>query len=513
MQILFFLFQYHTIPVLRMTNSMQAEPSPSSLFRGNLFSQVQPYQVAVPRSVPSLFGGSIKPVGVPFRPESASTQSGSAQMYVDPIMEAIYSLADQMKSMSAVLRDVHDISNQHSVTLRDHANSINMINVGETKNSSAYLDRSLHRQVPAASQASTRETTPLSRPTYPNSGQMPGRIASSIPQTSFPITVPQPYRYTPPVIQYEEPVSQPPVPTLAALSPRSPNTTARTIQSVRTPGGRPRRPSMAEAANIRAVSNTSRSAAAASRGRLVKQQVAPSVKPSKPLPPRNTSGRLNIPTVSSENRIKSPARVSGQRTPTAVTLRSVTPSKITKIGEASPHSYSRPAVPLIRYELQVSYNGHVVAKAQLQSAVSEDGPFLYVIQSELDPALTFIPHPEMPCSFTGLSISVLATNTRTRRTNIVFQSHSSHVDNPPVNEDDGYFSHSCWLSGPSASVVGGVRMFFKRQEDGSITIYAMSLKFWFPESVGNGLAQAPPFTRDHFKELLRLLGILPQNNP
>jgi hypothetical protein len=52
-------------------------------------------------------------------------------------------------------------------------------------------------------------------------------------------------------------------------------------------------------------------------------------------------------------------------------------------------------------------------------------------------------------------------------------------------------------------------MFFRREEeDSAVTIYAMSLKFWFPESAANGLEQTPGFTREHYKELLKLLGVL-----
>lgn len=175
-------------------------------------------------------------------------------------------------------------------------------------------------------------------------------------------------------------------------------------------------------------------------------------------------------------------------------------------------SSPRPTTPLIRYEVHISYNDHLVAKSQIKPAMSEDGPFLYVIQSEMDPALSFIPHPDVACSFSGISISVVATNTRTRQSNVIFKSHDSHVENPPVNETDGYFAHTCWLSGASASVVGSVRMFFRRQSDEthpeSVTVYAMSLKFWFPETAENGLERAPAFTKDHYKELLRLLGLL-----
>ena len=191
-------------------------------------------------------------------------------------------------------------------------------------------------------------------------------------------------------------------------------------------------------------------------------------------------------------------------------LRSKSPAKIT----ASPVVSARPTSPLIRYEVHIAFNDRVVAKAQLAPMLSQDGPFLYVIQSELKPPMNFIPPSNgvSPCAFTGLSISVVGTNTRSRKSNIVFKSHSSHVDNPPVNDSDGYFSHSCWLSGPGASVVGGVRVFYRpvEGEEGGLTLYAMSLKFWFPENSDSGMvgSQAPNFTKEHWKELLRLLGLL-----
>ena len=467
----------------------------------------------------------LKPVANSFRPESLSTVAGSTHAPVDPVMDAIASLTDHMKSISAVLKDVHDISHQHSATLREHANTIHQIH-GEGKNTSNFSDKPRGPMWGYGSQQSTRETTPVSRPIYPTV-PMAGRIQSTGANPGFPISVPQPYRYAPPMIQPEEPVSQPPVPTITSASPRSPNTTARSIRSFRS-----RRPSMAEVANVRSTSVSSRSVAAASRGRLTgKPAPVPAPKPAVP----RASGRLNIQTISSENRSKSPARVGAElrsKSPAIVVrpveLRSKSPARVgaelrskspartggqpraspVSLAEASPVS-AKSVAPSIRYELQISYNDHLVAKSQIKPALSEDGPFLYVIQSELDPPLTFIPHPEMPCSFTGLSISILATNTRTRRTNVIFQSHGSHIDNPPVNEMDGYFSHSCWLSGPSASVVGGVRMFFRREEeDSAVTIYAMSLKFWFPESAANGLEQTPGFTREHYKELLKLLGVL-----
>ena len=497
-----------------------------SIFGRNPFSQVHPYQIPSGAALPALSGGGLKPLSNVLRPESISTQAGSMQPSVDPVLDAIASLTDQMKSMSAVLKDVHDLSNRHSATLRNHASSIHMIS-NETKNHSVYPDPDTMGSWVGPSQASTRETTPHTMPSF-----APGRIASSI--QGNPIGVPQPYRYAvSPSIQSEEPASKPPVPTLAAVSPRSPNTTARSIRSTR-----PRRPSMAEAANIRSTSHSSRSVAAASRGRLVnqpqlQQKPTPIARPVRP-PVGAISNRLNIPTIASENRAKSPARVSRAQILTQQPIdntRAKSPARVSgglshrqkspgRIGgAASPQSFplaepihteaaKQPPTPLMRYELQISYNEHIVAKSQIKPAISEDGPFLYVIQSELNPSLSFIPHPEMPCSFTGLSISVVATNTRTRNSNAIFQSHGSHVDNPPVNETDGYFSHSCWLSGPSASVVGGVRMFFRRDDSDQVTLFAMSLKFWFPESVGNGLAQAPHFTKDHFKELLRLLGLL-----
>ena len=195
------------------------------------------------------------------------------------------------------------------------------------------------------------------------------------------------------------------------------------------------------------------------------------------------------------NRSKSPARVTR---PPAVT-------SAPKPVNLSSASSARPSSPVIRYEVHISYNERIVAKAQLTPSISQDGPFLYVIQSDLKPPLSFVPASSTGCAFTGLSISVVGTNTRTRKNNVVFKSHSSHVENPPVNDADGYFSHSCWLSGPDASVVGGVRVFFRPTDESneSITVYAMSLKFWFPES-----QESSNFTKEHWRELLKLLGLL-----
>jgi hypothetical protein len=52
-------------------------------------------------------------------------------------------------------------------------------------------------------------------------------------------------------------------------------------------------------------------------------------------------------------------------------------------------------------------------------------------------------------------------------------------------------------------------MFFRTTDktDG-ITLYAMSLKYWFPEDTENVIQQAPNFTKEHWKELVRLLGLL-----
>jgi hypothetical protein len=121
--------------------------------------------------------------------------------------------------------------------------------------------------------------------------------------------------------------------------------------------------------------------------------------------------------------------------------------------------------------------------------------------------MTFIPR-EDGSPFKGISISIVGTNTRMRKSNTIFKSHTSHVDNPPVNDTDNYFSHSCWLSGPDASVVGGVRVFYRPAGNGvdGICLYAMSLKYWFPETSGS--PETPNFTKDHWKQLLKLLGLL-----
>jgi hypothetical protein len=191
-----------------------------------------------------------------------------------------------------------------------------------------------------------------------------------------------------------------------------------------------------------------------------------------------------------------------------VTRRSVSPARVSSAdsGGAVVSAPNRVTSPIIRYEAHIFLNDRIVAKAQISPTLSQDGPFLYVIQSELKPAMTFFPEDGQPPSspFKGISISVVGTNTKLKKTSTIFKSHSSHVVSPPVNDSDKYFSHSCWLSGPEASVVGGVRIFY-RSEAGGISLYAMSLKYWFPETSG---AAAPNFTKDHWRELLKLLGLL-----
>ncbi len=188
-----------------------------------------------------------------------------------------------------------------------------------------------------------------------------------------------------------------------------------------------------------------------------------------------------------------------------VARRSVSPARISST-DPTGQVQNRVTSPIIRYEAHIFLNDRIVAKAQISPSLSQDGPFLYVIQSELKPAMTFFPEDGQPPSspFKGISISVVGTNTRLKKTSTIFKSHSSHVISPPVNDSDKYFSHSCWLSGPEASVVGGVRIFY-RSEAGGICLYAMSLKYWFPETSGTA---APNFTKDHWRELLKLLGLL-----
>lgn len=188
------------------------------------------------------------------------------------------------------------------------------------------------------------------------------------------------------------------------------------------------------------------------------------------------------------------------------TRRSVSPARVSSAPAAVAPPVNRVTSPVIRYEAHIFLNDRVVAKAQINPSLSQDGPFLYVIQSELKPAMTFFPEDGQPPSspFRGISISIVGTNTRLKKTSTIFKSHSSHVLNPPVNDGDKYFSHSCWLSGPEASVVGGVRVFYRSEANG-ICLYAMSLKYWFPETSGTA---APNFTKDHWRELLKLLGLL-----
>jgi len=191
-----------------------------------------------------------------------------------------------------------------------------------------------------------------------------------------------------------------------------------------------------------------------------------------------------------------------------VSRRSVSPARVSSATApaATVPPPNRVTSPIIRYEAHIFLNDRIVAKAQLSPSLSQDGPFLYVIQSELKPPMTFFPEDGQPPSspFRGISISIVGTNTRLKKSSTIFKSHSSHVISPPVNDSDKYFSHSCWLSGPEASVVGGVRIFYRSEAQG-ICLYAMSLKYWFPETSG---AAAPNFTKDHWRELLKLLGLL-----
>lgn len=184
--------------------------------------------------------------------------------------------------------------------------------------------------------------------------------------------------------------------------------------------------------------------------------------------------------------------------PSARSVSANKPAPVRPVGNGSP----------IRYEVHVSLNNQLVAKAQLASNLTPDGPFLYIAQCELKP------HVRVAASsmegFRGLSLTVMANNTRTRQENVIFKSHASHIENPPINAQDGYFSHSCWLSGPDASIVGSVRIFYRPEQDaltGSmICLYGMSLKYWFPAD--DPTVSAPAFGEMHWKQLLKLLGIL-----
>ena len=469
------------------------------------FLQPYPYQIMPGRKLEAPIGderGDVK------HAERVEPQS---QTYSDPILAAIASLTDQMKSMSAVLQDMREMSSKHSATLTAHAQTIHHMAAERTHPAGPVL-QPMRVAMDPMSQGSTRATTPQTKGMFPNLPQAPqlfmmprvpimsqlpsmnpllanpvhayaspGQESSSImhqSDTSPPVVRRQtgPARKPPPVRQQENVFNRLSRPKKAAVmwdeSPRSPAVTARSSRSSKSAVSRLRSNSLGTgvARSVTPVASargrstsagpSSRSAAAVSRGKL---------------------GVNSQPAAASVSRSKSPANV-------------------------------RPSSsPVIRYEVHVGYGDKVVAKAQLSPCLSQDGPFLYVIQSELSPPLCFVPSEaaaESACPFTGLSVSVVGTNTRSQRSNIVFKSHSSHVDNPPVNNADGYFSHSCWLSGPSASVVGGVRVFFKSTDKSGITLYAMSLKYWFPEDTENVIQQAPNFTKEHWKELVRLLGLL-----
>jgi hypothetical protein len=229
----------------------------------------------------------------------------------------------------------------------------------------------------------------------------------------------------------------------------------------------------------------------------------------------SSSGRLSMPSrnvaVAARSRIPAtPTRnvvhVKQAMSPAAGSIRrAVSPGSV----PVTPSTVrSLPVVASMKYELQVALNDQLIATCSLNEQIHPDGPFLYIVQSELSPAVTFTPNPTAENTFSGISITIVGTNTKTRKSNTIFKSHASHIETPPVS--DGYFSHSCWLSGPGASIIGGVRVFFKpviglTGANGAVSLYALSLKYWFPDNTEN---ESQNFSVDHWKGLLKLLGIL-----
>ena len=460
----------------------------------------QPFLQAFPHQIPQGKKLEAPPVDEKGDAQTRERNSFQSQPYADPILAAIANLTDQMKSMSAVLQDMREMSTKHSATLSAHAKTIHHIASERTQavpSAPSLFQHPIMRSMDPVSQGSTRETTPQTKGVFPLMPQTPQLF--NLPKLPL---MPHPFLANPVHAAHVSPGQE--SSSLMQQSDDSPPVRRQTGVASRKPVNRPdtatnvfSRLSQPKKVPLRDESPRSPAATARSSRSSVRSSGLTSVQ-SRVRSNSLGNGRSVTPVPSMRGRSRSAAAASRGR------LGPVPPPAARS---KSPAPAGRPSTPLIRYEVHVAYGDKVLAKAQVATSLTQDGPFLYVVQSELSPSLCFIAPASSPCPFTGLSVSVVGTNARSQRSNVVFKSHSSHVDNPPVNTGDGYFSHSCWLSGPSASVVGGVRMFFKQNGE-EVTLYAISLKYWFPEDTDNVIHQAPNFTKDHWKELVRLLGLL-----
>ena len=469
-------------PVLRMNPPSDIVASGA---HRQQFLQSYPFQALPSRKIDPPSGGEKDESHYRERSEIQS------QPQMDPILAAIASLTDQMKSMSAVLYDMREMSTKHSATLSAHAQTIHhMAAHGK-------IQPSLNLPGDVVSQGSTRAPTPQTKGLFPLLPQAPQLFMlprmPAIPQLAHA----HPYLANPVHASASQGLHLDESPQIKRQEPADRRKPAR--QDVFSRLSQPRKALVRRDDSPPAITSRSNRSARSSSRQVISSQ-----------------SRVRSNSLGNARSVTPTASASRGRSISAGPTRSVAAASRGRMVNASTARSKSPSVvrptssPVIRFEVHVTYGNQMVAKAALSPCLTQDGPFLYVIQSELSPSLSFAAPQNSPCPFTGLSVSVVGTNTRSQRSNIVFKSHSSHVENPPVNSADGYFSHSCWLSGPNASVVGGVRVFYKPLDDNdsSISLYAMSLKYWFPEDTENVVQQAPNFTKDHWKELVRLLGLL-----
>ena len=156
-----------------------------------------------------------------------------------------------------------------------------------------------------------------------------------------------------------------------------------------------------------------RSVAAVSRGRVESARAAPVVKEA-PVRERSASVGKRQPLFTPRSVRK--ALPSDRRNESDASVRRSSVESVSSV------KLPRPTSPAIRYEVHVALHDQLVAKAQLSATLSPDGPFLYIVQCELKPHIC-LSAADMQ-GFEGLSIAVMATNTRTRQDNVIFKSHS-----------------------------------------------------------------------------------------
>lgn len=171
----------------------------------------------------------------------------------------------------------------------------------------------------------------------------------------------------------------------------------------------------------------------------------------------------------------------------------------------------------VRCKITISLDDNAVSFVDVGLTLKQDGPFLYLVDNVPVPpfrlrlaALKDQITPDVCVEiFKNFSVGVVAMTDSGEA--LIFQSHQSHVDKPPVSSVDEslYFSHSCWLSGGSTSLVAGVRVFLdlaaREDQDNTydLVMNRCSLKFWYPESEGTD------FSSVELEQFLTSLEILP----